>query len=339
MNAFTLAVIVGALFLSSISVSIAQTSNVVNGVISSNITLTKANGPYTFQQVVVKQGATLTIEPGASISIDGYLQVSGTLNAKGTSSQQIFFNFGGYFGGSIKFDSTSTSSIIENAIVNYVPVNISGSVTIRNSYLRGSQDQASISIDGGSPTITDNTIFGTLDADTVIYVTGGSPIITNNKIGASSIIGLYPNPPVGMNRFGSAYGVHVTNANGGQVTNNKFFGAYRSNSVQVDAGTITVNDNTEDANTSIVFPTPTPPPATPTPTPSPTLPPYPPPSEAPTSTPTANSTISTTPAGTGGSNFYELAASAIVASVIINIVLVTIAVVVLRNNKKTLAKD
>jgi hypothetical protein len=55
LNAFTLAVIVGALFLSSISVSIAQTSNVVNGVISSNITLTKANGPYTFQQVVVKR--------------------------------------------------------------------------------------------------------------------------------------------------------------------------------------------------------------------------------------------------------------------------------------------
>jgi hypothetical protein len=90
------------------------------------------------------------------------LQVSGTLNAKGTYSQQIFFNFGGYSSGSVKFESTSTSSIIENAIVNYVPVNISGSVTIRNSYLRGSQDQASISIDGGSPTITDNTIFGTL---------------------------------------------------------------------------------------------------------------------------------------------------------------------------------
>ena len=127
----------------------------------------------------------------------------------------------------------------------------------------------------------------------------------------------------------------MTNANGGQVTNNKFFDAYRSNSVQVDAGTITVNDNTEDANTSIVFPTPTPPPATPTPTPSPTLPPYPPPSEAPTSTPTANSTISTTPTGTGGSNFYELAAAAIVASVIISIGLVAIVVVVFRNNRKT----
>jgi hypothetical protein len=143
----------------------------------------------------VKQRAALTIEPGASIGINGYLQVSGTLIAKGTSDQQIFFNFGGYSGGSIKFESTSTDSIIENAVVNYVPVDISGSVTIRNSYLRGVQTQISISINGGSPTITDSTILGTIDTDTVVYVTGGSPIIANNNIGAFVDNGLYPNPP------------------------------------------------------------------------------------------------------------------------------------------------
>jgi len=343
LNAFTLTVIVSALFVSSISVSRAQTSNVVNGIISSNVTLTKANGPYTFQQVVVNQGDTLTIESGTSISIDGYLQVSGTLIARGTSSQKIYFNHGGYSSGSIKFRSTSTASIMENAVVNYVPVDISGSVTIRNSYLRGTQAQISISIDSGSPTITNSTILGTLDTDTVVYVTGGSPAITNNNIVAFVDNGLYPNPPVGMNRFGSAYGVHVTSATGGQVTNNKFLGAYRSASVQVDAGTITVSGNTEDINSKIDFPTPTPPPATPTPTPSPTLPPYPPPSETPTSNPTsnptANPTVNIVPTETEGFNFYELAVAAIIASVIINIVLVSIVIVVLRNKRKTAATD
>lgn len=268
------------------------------------------------------------------------MQVSGTLIAEGTTIQQIYFNYGGNSGGSIKFGSTSSGSIFENVVVNYIPVDISGSVTIRNSYLRGVQAQDSISIDGGSPTITNSTILGTLDTDTVVYVTGGSPTITNNNIVAFVDNGLYPNPAVGMNRFGSASGVHVTSANGGQITNNKFFGAYRSTIVKVDAGTITVSGNTEDATINIDFPTPTPPLATPTPTPSPTLPPYPLPSGEPTtnptSNPTANPTIKATPIGTGASDFYELAFAAIIASVIINIVLVTIVVVALKNKRKTL---
>jgi hypothetical protein len=113
----------------------AQTYKEVNGIISSNITLTKANGPYQFEQVAVNSGATLTIESGSTVKIEGYLQVKGTLIAKGSSNNQIYFS-----GGSIAFTTTSTAnSLIENANLFWVSVSISGSVTIKNSFLQGTQ--------------------------------------------------------------------------------------------------------------------------------------------------------------------------------------------------------
>jgi hypothetical protein len=256
----------------------AQTYNEVNGIISSNITLTKANGPYLFGQVVVNSGATLTIETGSTVSIDDYLQVDGTLIAKGTYDNRIYFN-----GGSITFASTSTAnSLIEYANLFRVSVSISGNVTIENSFLQAGQATTTLSISGGSPTISFNTMQGTLDSTSVVRVSGGSPTISNNNIISYVDNGLYPNPPAGMNRFGSAYGVYASNVNGATITNNKFYLPFRTASVQVDSGTATVAGNTEYPNESIAYPTPTPPPPTPTPVPTPTLPPYPPPTTTPT---------------------------------------------------------
>jgi hypothetical protein len=273
---------------------VSQTYNEVNGIISSNITLTKANGPYHFAQVVVNSGATLTIEAGSTVSIGGYLQVDGTLIAKGTNNNSIYFS-----GGPITFTSTSTAnSLIEYANLFWVQVAISGRVTIENSFLQAGQAVTTLSISGGSPIISFNTLKGTLDSVSVVIISGGSPTISNNNIIAFVDNGLYPNPPAGMNRFGSAYGVHAYNVSGAIITNNKFYQPFRSSSVQVDSGTATVEGNTEYLNESIAYPTPTPPPPTPTPIPTPTLPPYPPqttltPTANPTSTPTIPEVSST----------------------------------------------
>jgi hypothetical protein len=339
-NAFLIAIVISALVLTStVDFSKAQTYNDVNGVISTNITLTKANGPYLFSQVVVNSGATLTIEAGTTVEIGNYLRVSGTLIAKGTLTNPIYFNSGISSIESLEFTSTSINSVIENAIFNLVPVSISSTVTMKGSYLTGGQAQISLSIHGGSPIISNNTLKGTLDTDSVIYIDGGSPTISNNNIIAYVDNGLYPNPPQGMNRFGSGYGVHATNVNGAQITNNRFFGPFRVASVQVASGTATVEGNTEYPNDTVAFPSPTPPPPTPTPIPTPTLPPYPPPSQS--STPTPTSTPPTTPLPTINTGpietkptFFEIVIAVIIALIIITVILIVLVVLLLRKKAK-----
>jgi len=261
------------------------------------------------------------------------LQVSGTLIAKGNINEKIYFNYGG---GSIRFESSSITSQVENTMMNGVPVYVGGSTTIKNSYLRGTQAQTTLIIDGSSPTISANTIKGTLDASTVVLITEGSPTISDNNIIAFVDNGLYPNPPAGMNRFGSANGIHVTDANGGQITNNKFYGPFRDDAIHVDAGAISVSGNSEYPTETFAFPTPTPPPPTPTPVPTPTLPPYPPPS---TTSPkptqeTPNSPTETKNATSMEENLYGPIITVIVASVVINALLVAVVAFILKKKRK-----
>ena len=57
----------------------------MSGVISSNITWTLANSPYTVTgNILVNVGVTLTIEPGVSINVSGqfYIDIDGVLIAK-----------------------------------------------------------------------------------------------------------------------------------------------------------------------------------------------------------------------------------------------------------------
>jgi hypothetical protein len=152
----------------------AQTYKEVNGIISSDTTWTKPNSPYTLTgPVLIKSGVTLTIEPGVTVNLGNYyIQVNGTLNARGTVSDNIFFNGGAsIMPGAIAFTKFSPSwseqsekgSIIENAVVN-------------NSSI-------AISIGDTSPKINNNTITGqiwTADANTKGLLTESTPIITNN---------------------------------------------------------------------------------------------------------------------------------------------------------------
>ncbi|HTY75451.1 MAG TPA: hypothetical protein VMD05_07795, partial [Candidatus Nanoarchaeia archaeon] len=95
------AAIVGGLTLAcSAEFAGAQTGTSVSGIISQDTTWTKANSPYSLTgPVAVNVGVNLRIEPGVTINLNGYyIQVNGTLTAKGSSTNLINFN-----GGSIVF--------------------------------------------------------------------------------------------------------------------------------------------------------------------------------------------------------------------------------------------
>ena len=79
----------------------AQSGTNISGIIASDTTWIKANSPYNLTgNILVNNGITLTIEPGATVNLNKYeIWVNGTLNACGNSNNSITFN-----GGEIYFD-------------------------------------------------------------------------------------------------------------------------------------------------------------------------------------------------------------------------------------------
>jgi hypothetical protein len=172
----TIFAISGLLLIGNLPFGFAQNGTNENGVKTSNTTWTKENSPYTLTgPVAVGNGATLTIEPGVRVNLaDYYIQVNGTLVARGASTDKIYFTGGNSNNGGIAFTSKSTNwneltgsgSIIENTVINAPAVGIS--------------------IDGASPKINQNSITGNY----AIGVLSGSPVISNNvlvgNVGVSS---------------------------------------------------------------------------------------------------------------------------------------------------------
>jgi len=72
----------------------AQNYKEVNGIIKSDTIWTKLSSPYNLTgPVLVNSGVTLTIEPGVTVNFGtNYIQVNGTLNAQGTSTNNIYLN-------------------------------------------------------------------------------------------------------------------------------------------------------------------------------------------------------------------------------------------------------
>jgi hypothetical protein len=193
----------------------AQNGTNESGIITSDATWTKANSPYTLVgPIAVNNGVKLTIEPGVTINLaDYYIQVNGTLVAKGTSADKIYFNGGAKSpNGAIAFTSRSTSwnqltgsgCLIEDAIINapsiaisidkaspkinqniitgYYAVGVlSGSPDISNNVINGQVGVSS----SDSVTITGNTITGT------IYANKGTVISKNTIIGENGGVGIY----------------------------------------------------------------------------------------------------------------------------------------------------
>jgi hypothetical protein len=194
----------------------AQTSTVI----TSDTTWSKADSPITLQgKVQVKDGATLTIEPGVTVNFGNYyLRVEGdaTLNARGTSSNPIHFKGTGELSGielvtSATWDEqTSSGTIIDNAIIDFAYLScdnakVSNSViTVRNFFMSGIYAEVSnnkitgnVHFDGGkisynmingdaeiglSPNVSYNTIKGSV---TISGDDSGKPVISHNFIEGS----------------------------------------------------------------------------------------------------------------------------------------------------------
>jgi hypothetical protein len=217
-RAIVIIILVGGFILASdVHVDTVKAATDVTGIISSDVTWTKANSPYSLTgPMLVNNGVTLTIEPGVTVYFNEHdLKVNGTLVARGSSTDKIHLEISDtpfyYYGGEIEFTSSSvdwneetgSGCIIENVVVN-TRLSISNSPKISNNVIN-----ARISVDGASPvTISDNTITGyiavssessvvisnnniVLEAvySSPIVITGGSAVISNNNITGNGTVG------------------------------------------------------------------------------------------------------------------------------------------------------
>lgn len=153
----------------------------------------KSRGPYELTgPVAVGYGVSLTIEAGTTLNLnDYYIQVNGTLIARGSSTHPINF-----VGGGITFTSASKSwneqtgsgSIIQNAQFypttdQYGNTRTTNIVTIEGvSPKIDSNYNVTINVKDGSPIISDNKFIN-------VQVHAGSPLIKNNEIGDVKIYG------------------------------------------------------------------------------------------------------------------------------------------------------
>jgi hypothetical protein len=141
--AFLIAIMVGcSALVTALHIGVAQsdanvTDKNVTGIIASNQTWTQANSPYTLTgNVLVYNGVTLTIEAGVTVNLGNYyIEVNGTLQAIGSSTNLITINAGtsGYLTFTVFStgwdDASSSGSIIEDAVVN-APLNLYNSTKI-----------------------------------------------------------------------------------------------------------------------------------------------------------------------------------------------------------------
>jgi hypothetical protein len=206
----TLAIFILPIFFS------ASAETPINGILTYNTTWTKINSPYTLKgPIAVDKGVTLTVEPGVTVNLNNhYIQVNGTLIARGTDNEKIVFN-----GGLVTFTSisqqTGQASTIENVVADSFAVWTPLTITKCNIK----------SLDAGSSiTVTRNTVESLSASENAIITNneitqnchvGGSAKITSNNIDARVIVNVGSTPTISNNKISD--GVHI-DSNGAHVT-------------------------------------------------------------------------------------------------------------------------
>jgi len=134
-------------------------SNILSGVIPSDLTLTVASpGPvyYVVGDLTVPEGRTLTVEPGVTLLMGAGLSIGGSLIARGTPADSIYFLgtggprlIYGSYGGDVDFEytrltSTDVSSSLGELVLSHCALSDgwitsdNGTVTLSYCYLPGS---------------------------------------------------------------------------------------------------------------------------------------------------------------------------------------------------------
>lgn len=140
----------------------AENGTNTGGLITADTIWIKAGSPYNLTGPLgVKQGVTLTIEAGTTVNLGYYyIQINGTLIAKGTITDLIQFNGGSQQGISVN-SQTGSRSIIEYASVNSV-LSVNSSTVDHCTITRGFYASGSSNINNNTMTsgvkITDQTL-------------------------------------------------------------------------------------------------------------------------------------------------------------------------------------
>ncbi len=200
LNAFLIALMLSGLALVS-SAHFGRAQSVINtgGTISSDTMWTQDNSPYTLTgNLLVSNGATLTIAAGATVNLDNYyIMVNGTLVVLGSNYRSIYISEGQIIFTQFSTgwsELTGTGCIIENATLYQTSISDTNSLNINNDYITGGITVASSSaisnsaitgdVDGGL--ILGNTINGEVSGSTILNntITGGvvGNVISNNII-------------------------------------------------------------------------------------------------------------------------------------------------------------
>ncbi len=175
----------------------ALASSNVTGILYQDTTWTKVESPYTLTgPIAVNTGVTLTIQPGTVVDLNSfYIQVNGTLIARGTETEPINFN-----SGLITFtvvsngwnEQTGSGSIIENALFSTASLETATSLKVNHNIIKGNviASASSLLIGNnitGSVSVKDSTIVS--DNTLKSGISGSGPVtISNNAItGAASL--------------------------------------------------------------------------------------------------------------------------------------------------------
>gem|GEM_PF-5656194 len=98
--------------------------------ITEDLFLPSVFSPYSSDEMEVREGATLTIEPGTKLIISNDLHVRGVLKAIGTEERPIVFLGPGvrdgipYYNGGLYFDAPGNDSVLDHCIIEYVETGV-----------------------------------------------------------------------------------------------------------------------------------------------------------------------------------------------------------------------